>query len=82
MPSKLTILLDKNLIDQAKVYAKKKGRSLSDIIESYLKGVIESGKPSIEISPEIRKLQGSVKLPDNFDYKKELQKSLNSKYQL
>ena len=82
MQAKLTISIDKNLIDQAKVLAKKKGRSLSDLIENYLKVVVKQEIQVAEISPDIKKLQGSVKLPADFDYKRELQKALNKKYQL
>jgi hypothetical protein len=32
------------------------------------------------ISPSILKLMGSIKLPDNYDYKKELTKGLAKKY--
>lgn len=81
MQSKLTISIDKNLIEQAKILAKKKGRSLSDLIESYLKVVVRKEESAVEISQDIKKLQGSVKLPADFNYKTELQKSLNKKYQ-
>lgn len=82
MQSKLTISIDKNLIEQAKVFAKRKGRSLSDLIENYLKVVVRKEENAVEISQDIKRLQGSVKFPADFDYKKELQNSLNKKYQL
>lgn len=82
MHSKLTISIDKDLIDQAKILARRKGRSLSDLIESYLKVVVKKENQVVEISPDIKRLQGSVKLPADFEYKKDLQKSLNKKYQL
>ena len=37
MDTKLTLTIEKDVIDRAKDYAKKKGRSLSDLIENYLK---------------------------------------------
>ena len=82
MQAKLTISIDKNIVEQAKAFAKKKGRSLSEIIENYLKVIVEKEKQPLEISPEIKKLQGSVKLPADFDYKKELQQGLSNKYRL
>jgi metal-responsive CopG/Arc/MetJ family transcriptional regulator len=82
MQAKLTISIDKNIVEQAKAFAKKKGRSLSEIIENYLKAVVEKEKQTLEISPEIKKLQGSVKLPADFDYKKDLQQGLSKKYRL
>jgi macrodomain Ter protein organizer (MatP/YcbG family) len=80
MQSKLTISLDKNVIEQAKILAKKKGCSLSEMIENYLKVMVKKETASVEISTEIKKLQGSVKLPADLDYKKVLQQSLNKKY--
>ena len=80
--SKVTIFINKELINLAKEFARKKGQSLSEMIESYLKVVVEKEKePIVEISPDIKKLQGSVKLPADFEYKKMLQTSLNQKYQ-
>lgn len=81
MQTKLTISLDKDVIEQAKILAKKKGRSLSEIIENYLKVMVKKNAPSVKISADIKKLQGSVKLPVDADYKKALQQGLNKKYQ-
>jgi hypothetical protein len=38
------------------------------------------GNTEENISPSVLKLMGSIKLPDNFDYKKELTKGLAKKY--
>ena len=82
MQSKLTVSIDKNIVDEAKALARKKGRSLSDLIENYLRVIVKKENQKAEVSPVIKKLQGSVKLPADFDYKKELQKAINKKYQL
>ena len=34
----------------------------------------------MELSPKVRSLMGSLKLPDDFDYKKELSERLYDKY--
>jgi len=69
MPTKLTLTIEKSVIEQAKKYAKSQGRSLSNLIEEYLKSV--SGEPEeqdeIKLSPEIKSLYGSVK-DKNIDY--------------
>ncbi|RLD70641.1 MAG: hypothetical protein DRJ10_20170 [Bacteroidetes bacterium] len=80
MQTKLTITLEKSIIEQAKTYAKEKGRSLSELIENYLKVVLDDNQKDIKISASIKKLQGSIKLPDNLNYKKELAKSISQKY--
>ena len=81
MQTKLTISLDKDVIEKAKILAKKKGRSLSEMIENYLKVMVKKETPAGEISADIKKLQGSVKLPADFEYKKALQQGLTKKYQ-
>ncbi|HYX07529.1 MAG TPA: DUF6364 family protein [Bacteroidales bacterium] len=82
MQTKLTLTLEQGIIEQAKSYAKSKGRSLSDLIENYLKVVINDTEQNIYLSPSIKKLQGSIKLPEDFDYKKDLTKALSEKYGL
>ena len=72
MQTKLTLTIEQSIIKQAKLYAKDKGRSLSELIENYLKVVLEEKDESIKLSPSIKKLKGSVILPADFDYKKEL----------
>ena len=37
MDAKLTLSIDKDVARKAKVYARSKGRSLSDLVENYLK---------------------------------------------
>ena len=81
MNTKLTLTIEASIIEKAKAYARKKGRSLSDIIENYLNVITkEQEEPVIEIGPITRSLRGSFKVPDDFDYKKELAKGLTKKY--
>ena len=72
MTTKLTLTIDESIIDSAKAYARDQGRSLSDVVENYLK--VLSTKSSLEdaLSPKVVKLRGSLKLPADFDYKSEL----------
>jgi len=81
MNTKLTLTIEQTIIKKAKKYAKGKGRSLSDIIENYLKVITkEEGKSDFEITPLTKSLRGSFKAPKDFDYKKELSKGLSQKY--
>ncbi len=82
MQTKLTLTLEQSVIEQAKIYAKDKGRSLSELIENYLKVVLQDNEAKVNLSPSIKKLKGSVKLPEDFDYKKELTESLSAKYSI
>lgn len=81
MNTKLTLTIERTLIEKAKVYAKGKGRSLSDIVENYFKVIVkEEGIVKGEPTPIVDSLRGSFKAPKDFDYKKELTKSLTEKY--
>ncbi len=68
------------VIDSAKKYARNNGKSLSDIVENYLKSITTPQENGEGLSPKVVKLMGSVKLPDDFDYKKELSNALIKKY--
>ncbi len=80
MNTKLTLTIEKSIIERAKIYAKGKGRSLSEIIENYLKAITTEQRIAEDISPLVNSLRGSFKSPESFDYKKELSKGLSEKY--
>jgi hypothetical protein len=81
MNTKLTLTIEKSVIEKAKNYARKKERSLSDLIENYLIALTsENTEKEIELTPTVKNLRGSFKMPENFDYKKELTKQLSEKY--
>ncbi len=84
MDAKLTLKLDKFVIDKAKKYAASHKRSLSRMIESYLKLLIDKESPEskdeIEISPFVKSMASGVKIPVDFDYKKEYGDYLSEKY--
>ncbi len=82
MQAKLTLTIEQSLIENAKDYAKSKGRSLSDLIENYLKLILQDQSSEMKLSSEIKSLKGAVKLPEDFDYKAELGKSIAKKYRL
>ncbi len=80
MTTKLTLTIDEKVISSAKKYAKKKGRSLSNLVENYLKSVSSKETDVNTLSPRVTKLMGVIKLPADFNYKKELGNSLSKKY--
>jgi hypothetical protein len=73
MNTKLTLNVDHEVIQRAKIFAKSRGRSLSDLVESYLK-MISENQPAgnSDLSPKVKSLLGALSLPGDFDYKKEL----------
>ncbi len=80
MSTKLTLTIDKKVIEKAKEYAKRKERSLSNIIENYLKSITdELPDDDVSFTPLVESLKGSFKAPKGFNYKNELKKALSKK---
>ncbi|MBN2423666.1 MAG: hypothetical protein JXR46_10260 [Calditrichaceae bacterium] len=84
MDTKLTLKLDKFIIDKAKEYASSHKRSLSRLIEAYLKSLVNSDSPNkneeFEISPFVKSLSTGVKIPADLDHKKIYRDYLSEKY--
>ncbi len=82
MNTKLTLSIDKDVIDAAKEYAKSQGRSLSNVIEEYLKSVTKRKRKekAYKFNSIIEELSGSVKLPVNKTYDDVMSEALVEKY--
>ena len=81
MNTKLTLSIEETIIEKAKKYAKIKERSLSNLIENYLKALTNEEFEKENDSPSIvNSLKGSFKMPIDFDYKKQLSNRLSEKY--
>ena len=80
MATKLTLTIEEEVIRAAKTYAKKKGRSVSDLVETYLKNLAGNNKTADDLSPQVKRLIGSVNLPSDFNYKDELSRQIKFKH--
>jgi hypothetical protein len=84
MDTKLTLKLDKFVIEQAKEYASSHKRSLSRIIESYLRSLVNRDKndeeSNFEISPFVKSMSTGVNIPFDLDYKSEILNHLIEKH--
>lgn len=82
MNTKLTLTIEQSIIEDAKKYARKRQRSLSNLIENYLKSLSNEDKDIKEITfaSKVNALRGSYKMPKDFNYKKDLQKNISDKY--
>ncbi len=83
MKTKLTLTLEKHVIEEARKYAREKGQSLSNLVENYFKMLTREKIqiPRKELSPQTRKLRGVLKVEKEFDYKKVLAEELSKKYE-
>jgi len=69
MNTKLTLTIEKEIIEVAKEYAKEKGQSLSEMVENYFKLITISKreiKPE-QLSPRIQRLRGIIKTNTTID---------------
>ena len=71
MSTKLTLTLEKEVIDVAKKYAKENGQSLSEIVENYFKLLTNNSSQDKKprLSSKVESLKGILKVDDDFDYK-------------
>lgn len=82
MNTKLTLTIEKEVIEVAKGYAKERGESLSNLVENYLKLVTQDRrkiKPE-RLSPRIQRLRGIIKIDRPLNYKQTLQEELAKHY--
>lgn len=85
MDTKLTLKLDNKVIENAKVYAKNQGKSLSKIVESFLESLVntetEGLKKDIQITPFVKSLRTGVKISSDIDVKKDYYEHILKKHQ-
>jgi len=81
MDTKLTLKLNQSVIEKAKFYAKARKTSVSKLIENYLQHITDnSPDKNQDITPVVKSLSGIIKLPKNYDSKKEYADFLTRKY--
>ena len=72
MDKKLTLKLNEETIEKAKIYASERKISLSKLIETYLKNLTSDQNSSeIEISSFVKSIATGVEIPTDLDYRKE-----------
>jgi hypothetical protein len=83
MYTKLTLSIDRNVIENAKRYAKDQKRSVSKLVEEYLYSISLSANNKIEyktLGPITKELVGIIKVNGHADYKDILTDVLMKKY--
>lgn len=76
MQTKLTLRLDKSLIQRAKSFSNKSGKSVSQIVADYF-ALLDDGssKEAFDLTPIVRSLKGSLRNAsiDKDDYRQYLE---------
>ncbi|RZG86455.1 DUF6364 family protein [Acinetobacter venetianus] len=84
MQAKLTLSIDKNVIERAKYYAQQHGQSVSSLVEAYLDRISVLAKANISNhtqAPITNALTGMFAVQDTGeDYKKMLEDARMEKY--
>jgi hypothetical protein len=80
MTTKLTLSVDDEIVKQAKRIAAAQGVSLSKLVEGFLRNLSSEHVSDDEMNPVLKKLSGSIHVPADFDYRKELEEALVDKY--
>jgi hypothetical protein len=80
MQAKLTLSIDSDIIEQAKEYSRLQHKSLSRVVENYLKLVVSNQKEEIELSPIVAQLSGVISSNSVENYKRDYVDYLENKY--
>jgi hypothetical protein len=70
--AKLTLSVDNRVVSRAKQYAKRRGVSVSEMVEAYLAAVAEPANSATGDAPILRSVRGVLKDADIEDYRKHL----------
>jgi len=80
MDAKLTLKLNSDIIEEAKIYAKESNTSLSKLIENYLSAITAKNSKRRKVNPIVKSLTGIITLDDKKDYRESYTKYLIKKY--
>jgi len=70
--AKLTLSVDNRVVSRAKQYAKRRGVSISKMVEAYLAAVAEPNSSATGAAPVLRSVRGVLKNADIDEYRKHL----------
>lgn len=81
MDTKLTLKLDKTVIERAKSYAASQKRSLSGVIEAYLKSLTDhEAVADLPISPFVKSMSNGLGMPEDAERGRGYSDYLSDKY--
>lgn len=82
MNTKLTLSMESEVIERAKRFARSRHRSLSAIVEQYLRFVSDHEPQRVTSSPRIRAISDSLHLPADTDYDELKRQHLVGRYRV
>lgn len=81
MTTKLTLKINKKVIESAKVYASENKTSLSRMVESYFQSLTSpETKDDLVISPFVESITADLSIPLDLDYKKVYREQAEEKH--
>ena len=81
MEVKLTLKLDREIIEKAKVYSNNKNISLSKIVEKYFRTLTDDDKKNnADYAPIVKEISGVINMETEYNHKKEYTDYLIEKY--
>ncbi|MDR1453624.1 MAG: DUF6364 family protein [Candidatus Margulisbacteria bacterium] len=82
MYTKLTLNVEKAVVENARIYAKQKQRSISKLVEEYLASISADTKDeeNIKLEPLTKRIAGIISVDKNFNYKEILTEALMEKH--
>lgn len=81
MKEKLTLTIEKEVKEQAKKYARRRGKSISGMVEEYLKSISKDDQMwQPQKGSVVAKISGSIPLRDDKEYDEILEEALLEKH--
>lgn len=80
MTTKLTLTIEKSVIEAAKQFASEQNQSLSQLVENYLTSVVLQHDQKKQPHYKVHKLRGIIKATSDINEKELLQEALEKKY--
>lgn len=80
MNTKLTLNLNKSIIERAKSYAKENSVSLSKLIENYLNSLVKNEDKKFDVSPLVESLTGIIPSNSEKQHDEDYYEYLRNKY--
>ncbi len=78
--AKLTLSVDSAVVLRAKKYAKRRGVSISEMVETYLSAIDRGPGSNPGATPVLNSVRGILKTADPAHYREQYRRHLESKY--